>query len=491
MSIPERKTFYLETQLSEHMGETPEGFLVCYDVPIARIGEYLYKGSEVPVEAGKDGLVKVLREPEDIFAEEAIKSFEGKPVTINHPNNFVTPDNWKALAHGHLQNARRGEREQSDLVIGDLIITTEDAIKLVRAGLRQVSCGYDAQYAQIEPGLAKQKEIIGNHIALVVKGRAGNRCAIMDKACECCGNCMCKDKNNLDKEDKVKMDAKSKGNVRDVLCRIFPKLKPVLDSMKDEDLVLGEGEMEAQGGGNVEAAESAAAQAKEAAIQAVEAAKEASAAAEAAKAGGGETANLSGAETDEGEEGDPIAALNQKLDSLTAMVQSLIDALQEGEGGEEENLEGGESEEGGEESNEEEMHDEGEDPNVAEKMAKTTTDAMWRDVMSRAEIIAPGIVATKPKATDLKKAITSIKRQALSQAMTKDTAELIKPLIGKNKVATLTEDALDTIFIAASQVVSAKNNAKVQKKSMQMKDLSCHNELADMNAKNRAFWAKK
>ncbi|HFX0290017.1 TPA: DUF2213 domain-containing protein, partial [Klebsiella pneumoniae] len=41
-------------------------------------------------------------------------------------------------------------------------------------------CGYDADYEQISPGLAKQSAITANHLALVPNGRAGFRCAIGD-----------------------------------------------------------------------------------------------------------------------------------------------------------------------------------------------------------------------------------------------------------------------------------------------------------------------
>ncbi|WP_262211373.1 DUF2213 domain-containing protein, partial [Serratia ficaria] len=57
----------------------------------------------------------------------------------------------------------------------------EYAIQLIEDGLRQVSCGYDAEYEQTAPGKADQVEITGNHVALVPKGRAGNRCAIGDR----------------------------------------------------------------------------------------------------------------------------------------------------------------------------------------------------------------------------------------------------------------------------------------------------------------------
>lgn len=501
--MPDRFPFYVTEQLSEHMYETPEGFLVCVDVPIARIGEYVYKNNEVPVEGGKDGIVKILRDEDQVFSDATIKSFEGKPVTINHPDDFVTPENWKELSHGNLQNVHRGEGNRSDLLISDIIITTEDAIKLVKSGLRQVSCGYDAQYEQIEPGLGKQKDIVGNHLALVVKGRAGNRCAIMDTACTCCGNCSCKTHIN-DKEEEIKMDKKSKNGVKDVLKRIFPKLN--LDSVKDEDLEMGEGtEGTAEGGGDLAAAQQAAAEAKAAAVQAVEAAKKAAEVAsgigtqaESAEADAGEElqeGNEEGMEA-EGEGGAVILeSVNAKLDSLTALVQQLIDAVSEDEEegmeaeGEEEGLDS--EAEGIEEEKEEEVKDEGEDENIAEKLSKTTTDAIWQDTISRADVIAPGIVATKPKATDLKKVVLTVKRKALSDGMTKDHATIIKPLLQGKKISMLTEDALNTAFIAASEMIKKVNNVKVQKKVMQMKDMSSHSEIAQINKRNQEFWKKK
>lgn len=502
--MPDRFPFYVTEQLSEHMYETPEGFLVCVDVPIARIGEYVYKNNEVPVEGGKDGLVKILRDEDQVFAEATIKSFEGKPVTINHPDDFVTPENWKDLAHGMVQNVRRGDKDQNDLLIADLILNTEDAIKLVKGGLRQVSCGYDAQYDQIEPGLGKQKDIIGNHLALVVKGRAGNRCAIMDTACSCCGNCMCKN-NNPKKEDKLKM----KNSVKDALKKIFPKLN--LDHVKDEDLEIGEG---TSAGSDVEVAQQAAAEAKEAAVQAVEAAKQAAAAAQGVT--GQQTAVEPEPEVDQEEAVAPeetapeetqgeavtLESVNEKIEALTSLVQELISAISgedEEEAAPEVNSEeaaendAAETEEVQEE--EKETEDEGENENIAEEISKEkggfVKDSAWHDLISKADVIAPGIVAPKPKVADIKKASLAVKRRALSESLTKDHAMIIKPLLRGKKITQLTEDALDTAFVAAFEMVRNANNSKVQKKSMQMKDLSSHTELAEINKRNKEFWNKK
>ena len=38
---------YYGSKISEHMTKTPEGFLICHDVPIARIGQQEYFAGEL------------------------------------------------------------------------------------------------------------------------------------------------------------------------------------------------------------------------------------------------------------------------------------------------------------------------------------------------------------------------------------------------------------------------------------------------------------
>lgn len=166
--------------LSARQHMTPEGFLLCESVPIARTGTLIYDESEIPVEGGPGGQVVIERTPEEVFRPETMASFEGKPVTLAHPDDFVTPANWRELAVGITQNVRRGTDVESDLMLADLLITDATAIAEVRGGLRQVSCGYDADYEQLAPGRGRQTNIVGNHTALVPRGRCGPRCAIGD-----------------------------------------------------------------------------------------------------------------------------------------------------------------------------------------------------------------------------------------------------------------------------------------------------------------------
>src|SRR5208337_2334972 len=176
--------FYTVEALSENRELTPEGYLLCYDACLARIGTYTYKADEIPmVEPDDNGIVTVLRHPEDVFKEEAIASFVGKSVTNNHPSEGedVTPIIWRALEVGIILDPRRGTGDKKDFLVADLLIKDKQAIELVQSGKTQLSCGYDAEYLQLKKGLAKQYGIIGNHVAIVENGRAGPKCSILDE----------------------------------------------------------------------------------------------------------------------------------------------------------------------------------------------------------------------------------------------------------------------------------------------------------------------
>lgn len=179
--------YFFKTRLGNTRFQLADGSVLFKDVPIARTGEQEYDATERPELVPNDrGKVIVRRMPEEVFSERAMASFEGMAVTIGHPRDFdgqiifVTPDNWRQLAHGHIQNVRRGTDDKIDLLLADVIVKTPEALQAIDDGDDEVSCGYDADYEQISPGLAKQSAITANHLALVPNGRAGFRCAIGD-----------------------------------------------------------------------------------------------------------------------------------------------------------------------------------------------------------------------------------------------------------------------------------------------------------------------
>lgn len=176
----DRSNIYTTGQIGRTRETTPEGYLLCRDVPVARIGTLMYADGEVPVTADNTSLILIQRGEEDLFDQKTIASFEGKPVTNDHPEDWVTPENWKELTVGTAQNVRRGDGIDSDFLMADLLITDQSAIDAVLDGKVEISLGYDADYVEISPGKGVQRNIFGNHVALVDKGRCGSRCSIGD-----------------------------------------------------------------------------------------------------------------------------------------------------------------------------------------------------------------------------------------------------------------------------------------------------------------------
>lgn len=171
---------YYGSKLSPHMTETPEGFLICHDVKIARTGTQNYLAREIGLDGMPDRILSVTRRAEDVFDPAAIASFEGKDVTNTHPSEMIVQENQAAYSKGHAENVRR----VGDYLVADLYLKDPTLISEVKNGaMRDVSCGYYCQYEADGAGY-RQTHIRGNHIAIVPRGRAGRDVAIKDSAAE-------------------------------------------------------------------------------------------------------------------------------------------------------------------------------------------------------------------------------------------------------------------------------------------------------------------
>lgn len=171
---------YYGSPVSEHIDRTPEGFLVCRDVPVARTGPQQYLAREMQLDGDPEQLITVNRNPEDVFEATTLASLEGKPVTDGHPPENVGPENYSAYMKGTVRNVRRdGEHIVADLIIYDPCLANE----IETGAKREVSCGYTCNYVPDGAGY-KQTHIRLNHVAVVPKGRAGHEVAIHDAAPE-------------------------------------------------------------------------------------------------------------------------------------------------------------------------------------------------------------------------------------------------------------------------------------------------------------------
>ncbi len=170
---------FLGTALTEHIAYTPEHYLVCRSVPIARSGWQEYKGREIGPELDADRTYRVWRDSAQVFSPAAAASAEGKAVTRTHPPVMLNADNTSSFARGHAQHVRR----DGDLLVADLVVTCPVLAQEILAGrLREVSCGYTCRYYPLGENEFSQEGIQINHIAIVEDARAGGRVAIQDAA---------------------------------------------------------------------------------------------------------------------------------------------------------------------------------------------------------------------------------------------------------------------------------------------------------------------
>lgn len=167
---------FYASKLSNNISKTPEGYLICCNVPVARTGVQKYLGQELGINEKYDEYVNVYRLEGDVFDKAAMASFEGKSVTDNHPYEPVDVNNNAMVDKGHIQNLRR----VGDELVGDLVIKDPNLISVIENNVkREISCGYNCNYEPYEDGY-RQINIRGNHVAIVDKGRAGSHVCIKD-----------------------------------------------------------------------------------------------------------------------------------------------------------------------------------------------------------------------------------------------------------------------------------------------------------------------
>jgi len=164
--------------------ETKEGYLVA-TARVARTGVQLYLARElgdVAKDTGfsPDDTVRVYRHPDEVFHADSLASITRLPVTVDHPKEDVTADNWSKLSVGEVGDAYSTEPEW---IVVNPMIKDASAAKAARTTHQEISMGYSAAIVKARDGLDadfEQKNIRYNHLALVRKGRAGEKARIGD-----------------------------------------------------------------------------------------------------------------------------------------------------------------------------------------------------------------------------------------------------------------------------------------------------------------------
>lgn len=117
-----------------------------------------------------------LRLAEHVFADAVLAGWKLSPLTDDHPDEFVTADNWATLAKGGLGSDVRPD-EAREYTLADIGCNDADLITKVKAGKTALSCGYLTKLVE-QPGEFNgvpyrfvQTEYQPNHVSVVDEAR--------------------------------------------------------------------------------------------------------------------------------------------------------------------------------------------------------------------------------------------------------------------------------------------------------------------------------
>lgn len=431
----EKSSFFTVVDLGRSQKLTPEGFLLCEAVPIARAGEMHYRGGELPaIQVGADGIIRAHRDLSELINPLTIASGNGKAITVDHPDDDVVPGNWGQLSRGSMLNLRQGDGALAEFLVADFLITHPDAIALARTK-PEVSLGYDAEYEQTAPGRARQYRIIINHVALVPQGRCGPRCSIGDQ------------------------DMRTRDNKT-------PSLKDrLLSSFGIGDKVAFEAALGdiADGAGNTQR------------VEIVVATRDKEAAAKDDK----DPKDDKGAKTEDA----APAWFKDYATTTDARMQKFEDAL---------------TTMGAKDAKPADDKDDKDKDGKTKDAATTSTDMAdeFRDTLARAEILAPGIKLATFDAAVARSTTTerlcALRRRALVKATEdEDTGKIVQPLLAGRTLDSMPCEHVEPLFTAAAELVRGQNSITMNTTVHDHKADAKPASISDINAANKKFWAKR
>ncbi len=437
----------------------PDGSLLCRNVPFARTGTMVYDQSEFvggedtngdPI-TSPDGVVIVHRDGDVLFSEPTIESFEASPITVKHPPMFLNPDNRTQYDEGSIRNIRQGDGILSDYLLADMIVRGRKGLDAIEEQkISEVSPGYDADYEPIpeRPGHYKQTRIVGNHLAIVERGRGGRGVRIGDHE----SKPMAFKKKSWGQKLMAAITTNDADGVEEAIREgadeMPERVEPRLDAPTADDDINTVGENDNKFHTEMMTAIGGLGEKIDALVAAMTA----------------QTTDAEQTEKDRKDEGEGEAREEQKKEDEKAVAETEDEASC--------------------------MTEEGK--------AIPTGDAAFSvvkmETLKTAEILAPGLKnGTMDSATtnlERRNAIKEIRVAALETALRGPNGSIVRRYLGAKPPRNMTTDAVFAAFRAAGDAVSEAN----RKSSFSRPNLSTNVKAggfvttADINARNRAFY---
>lgn len=161
------------------------GFWRIENNPISQVGVFPYLGKNISDELEPNKIYFVYRPAEELFAPETLESFNSTPLPLVDEHEMLgdgaTPAENKGI-HGVISNVH----QDGKLLVGDISIYSETMKDEINRGKKDLSMGYYCEY-DLEEGEydgqhydAVQRNLRGNHVALVDQGRCGHSVRVYD-----------------------------------------------------------------------------------------------------------------------------------------------------------------------------------------------------------------------------------------------------------------------------------------------------------------------
>lgn len=157
------------------------------DNPLSKVGVFPYLGKQISSELEPDKIYQVYRPAEELLSDETINSFKLLPIVDDHTMLGTEPGMMPAEEKGVHGTSGSDVYGKDGKLYGDLKIYSETLKDEIEAGKKELSMGYFCDY-ELTPGTfdgrhydAVQRNIRGNHIALVEEGRMGSDVRVMDR----------------------------------------------------------------------------------------------------------------------------------------------------------------------------------------------------------------------------------------------------------------------------------------------------------------------
>lgn len=162
--------------------------LLCRDAVLAVAPQVReYHPSELGLPVGDGKMIRMFTPADALFSADVMDNITD--FVESHPDgNQVTPDNWRKFAIGDAKNIRR----DGNKLIGDLLVKDKAAIQTIQDGKKvELSLGYQLA-AELQSGKTDDGQeydvvvtsMVGDHVALVKRGRGGSSVRIGDEKTE-------------------------------------------------------------------------------------------------------------------------------------------------------------------------------------------------------------------------------------------------------------------------------------------------------------------